>query len=74
MTQHELLNHIEDLLDVIPDSLSIETELCSIVEYDSMAKLSLIVFCDDEFNKKLTAEQLNSFFTVGDIVKFLSAD
>jgi acyl carrier protein len=74
MTQKEILNQIEDVLDVNIDSLSIDMELSSIDEYDSMAKLSLIVMCDDEFNKKLTAEQLNEFKTVGDIVKFLSAD
>jgi acyl carrier protein len=74
MTQKEILNQIEDVLDVNIDSLSIDMELSLIDEYDSMAKLSLIVMCDDEFNKKLTAEQLNEFNTVGDIVKFLSAD
>ncbi|MEN9304697.1 MAG: hypothetical protein RL264_3126 [Bacteroidota bacterium] len=73
MTQKEILNQIEDVLDVSIDSLSIEMELSSIDEYDSMAKLSLIVMCDDEFNKKLTAEQLNDFKTIGDIVVFLSA-
>jgi len=72
MTEKEILNQIEDVLDVNTDTLSLEMELSSIEEYDSMAKLSLIVMCDDEFNKKLTAEQLNEFKTVGDIVDFLS--
>jgi acyl carrier protein len=72
MTEKEILNQIEDVLDVSENSLSLEMELASISEYDSMAKLSLIVLSDDEFDKKLTAEQINDFKTVGDIVNFLS--
>ena len=72
MTEKEILNQIEDVLDVSENSLTIEMELASISEYDSMAKLSLIVLSDDEFDKKLTAEQINDFKTVGDIVNFLS--
>ena len=36
-----------------------------------MAKLSLIVLCDDEFDKKLTGEQIREFKTVKDILNFL---
>ena len=72
MTEKEILNQIEDVLDVSENSLSLEMELVAISEYDSMAKLSLIVLSDDEFDKKLTAEQINDFKTVGDIVNFLS--
>jgi acyl carrier protein len=73
MNQIEILNQIEDVLDVEANSLNLDMELNSIDEFDSMAKLSLIVLCDDEFGKKLTAEQLNDFKTVGDIVNFLAA-
>lgn len=73
MNQIEILNQIEDVLDVEANSLNFDMELNSIDEFDSMAKLSLIVLCDDEFGKKLTAEQLNDFKTVGDIVNFLAA-
>ena len=37
-----------------------------------MAKLSLIVLCDEEFGKKLTGEQIRAFKTVGDIITFLA--
>ena len=46
--------------------------LADIEEYDSMAKLSLIVMSDDEFDKKLTGEQILKFVTIQDIVDFLS--
>jgi acyl carrier protein len=38
-----------------------------------MAKLSIIVLADDDFNKKLTGETMREFKTVGDIITFLSA-
>lgn len=71
MKTQEILNLIEETLELAEGSLSLDTLLDSIGEYDSMAKLSLIVLSDDEFGKKLTGEQLRDFKTVGDIVSFL---
>jgi acyl carrier protein len=70
MTNQEKLNLIEDALEVAINSLSEDTLLSDIPEYDSMAKLSIIVLCDEEFEKKLTGEQMREFITVGDIVAF----
>lgn len=71
MTNQEKINLIEDALELDLNSLSEDTLLSDIAEYDSMAKLSIIVMCDDEFGKKLTGEQIRDFKTVGDIVSFL---
>ena len=62
---------IEYKLDVDQGSLNEESVLAQIEEYDSMTKLSLIVMCDDEFNKKLTGEQLIEFKTIKDILDFI---
>jgi acyl carrier protein len=72
MTNQEKINLIEDALELDLNSLSEDMLLSDIAEYDSMAKLSIIVMCDDEFGKKLTGEQIRDFKTVGDIVSFLS--
>lgn len=71
MSNTEVLNQIEEVLDVNEGTLQMDMKLEDVEEYDSMAKLSLIVMSDDDFDKKLTAEQLNDFQTVGDIVNFL---
>lgn len=71
MSNTEVLNQIEEVLDVNEGTLRMDMKLEEVEEYDSMAKLSLIVMSDDDFDKKLTAEQLNDFQTVGDIVNFL---
>lgn len=69
--KNEILSELEEVFDVSEGSLSSDITLDSIPEFDSMAKLSLIVMCDDDFGKKLTAEQLNEFNTIGDVVAFL---
>lgn len=71
MTNEEKMRLIEETLELDANSLTEETVLADVEEYDSMAKLSLIVLCDDEFGKKLSGEELRSFKTVKDILDFM---
>ena len=71
MTNQEKIKLIEETLELEENALTSETLLADVAEYDSMAKLSLIVLCDDEFNKKLTGEQIQEFKTVQDILDFM---
>lgn len=71
MTQEEKIALLEDMLELDGGTLTPETELSSIDEYDSMAKLSLIVLMDDECGKELTGEQIREFNTVQDILDFM---
>lgn len=71
MTNEEKIAMLEDILELENGTLSAETELASVDEYDSMAKLSLIVLMDDEFNKKLTGEKISEFKTVQDVLDFM---
>lgn len=71
MTQEEKIALLEDMLELDTNSLTPDTELASIEEYDSMAKLSLIVLMDEEFGKRLSGEQILKFKNVGDILAFM---
>ena len=71
MTNKEKINLLEDAFELDENTLSEETLLDNIVEYDSMAKLTLIVLCDDDFDKKLTGEQIKDFNTIKDILDFM---
>jgi acyl carrier protein len=71
MTNEEKIAMLEDTLELDGGSLKPETVLADIDEYDSMAKLSLIVLMDDECGKKLTGEQIRQFKTVQDILDFM---
>lgn len=71
MNNQEILNLIADALELLPNSLQEDQKLEELPEFDSMSKLSIIVLADDEFQKRLTGEQLRAFITIGDIVNFL---
>jgi acyl carrier protein len=73
MTNEEVISLIEETLEIESNTLNSETLLDDIIEFDSMGKLSVIVMADDEFDKKLTGEQMKKFKTVGDIVMYLNA-
>lgn len=71
MTQEEKIAMLEDMLELDKGLLKPEMELSCIPEYDSMAKLSLIVMMDEECGKKLTGEQIRELKTVQDILDFM---
>ena len=71
MTQEEKIAMLENMLELEAGSLNPEMELKDIAEYDSMAKLSLIVMMDEECGKKLTGEQIREIKTVQDILDFM---
>lgn len=68
MSIKEKLAMLEDLLEIEEGSLSEETDLDDIEEYDSMTKLSIMVMLEDEFDVKLDGATIKGFKTVGDIV------
>lgn len=70
MEVKEKLALLADVLEV-EDELTPEMVLSEIDEYNSMAKLSLIVMMSDEFSKKLTNEEIKSFVTVQDILNYM---
>lgn len=71
MTNEEKIAMLEEVLELDGGSLKPEMNLNEIAEYDSMAKLSLIVMMDEECGKKLTGEQIREFKTVQDILDFM---
>ncbi|WP_242840801.1 acyl carrier protein [Butyrivibrio proteoclasticus] len=71
MTEQEKIALLEETLDAEEGSLKADMELTEVEEYDSMAKLSIIVMMEDEFGKKLSADDVRAFKTVGDILKWM---
>ena len=70
MSDQETIELIAEALEMEASDLRPESRLEDIPEYDSMAKLSVIVVMDEEFGKKLTGETMQEFKTVGDIISF----
>ena len=68
MTIKEKLNFLEDLLDIEKDSLSEETKLEEISEWDSISAIILIAGFDETFQKVITPAEVKEFKTVKDII------
>lgn len=71
MTKEEKIALLEDMMEMQSGSLTEETTLKDVPVWDSMAALSLIVLCDEQFGKKLSGDQIQEFKSVKDILEFL---
>ena len=71
MTNAEKIAKLEEAWDLDEGTLTEDTVLEDVDEFDSMGKLSLIVLCDDEFSKKLDGATIRGFKTVKDILDFM---
>lgn len=68
MTSKEKLNLLEELLDIEKDTLSEDTELNNLSQWDSLAVIIVIAMFDSDFGKIITSEEVKGFVTVNDIM------
>jgi acyl carrier protein len=68
MTEREKLALLEDMFEMEEGELSPDMKLKEVEAWDSMMMLSLIVLMNDEFGKKLTGDEIDTFETIGDII------
>lgn len=71
MTQEEKIALLEETLEADEGSLTPDTLLEDVDEYDSMTKLAVIVMMSDEFGVKLTSDVVKGFVKVGDILALM---
>ncbi|MGI6085621.1 MAG: phosphopantetheine-binding protein [Acetivibrionales bacterium] len=71
MTEKEKLALLEEMLELDEGSLSPETSLESINEWDSVAALSLIVLMDEEFGRQLTGKEIKDLKYINDILSLM---
>ena len=73
MDLKQKLAALEEIMDVEEGTLTPETDLESIEEWDSLSALSFVVFMGDEFNKKVGGAEIRAFRTVQDILDIMVA-
>ena len=73
MSEKEKLALLEEVMELDEGALTPEMELGEIEEYDSLTKLAIIVMVEDEFGKKLNAEDFKKFNKVEDILDIMEA-
>lgn len=71
MTNEKKLELLAEIFECEKNLLNINTNLEQLPTWDSMTKLSLIVMIEDECGKKITANELRAFTTVGDIMTYM---
>ena len=72
MDEKKKLALLEDVMAMKAGKLSSNMILEQIDEYDSMARLQLMMMMNDEFGKNLTDSQIKSFKTVQDIMDVMN--
>ena len=72
MTLQEKLLALEEIMELDEGSLSPETLLENIDEWDSLAALSFVVLLKDEFDKAIPGQQIREFQTVQDMLDVMS--
>lgn len=68
MTKSEFFDAINELLELDPGTISDATELNTINEWDSLAKLSVVAFLDSQFDVFLSGDKLEQISTGSDLV------
>ena len=72
MNLQEKLTLIEEVLDVAEGSLTPETLLAEVDEWDSIAALSLVVMLDEKFEKTVSEAQIKALESVNDILAYMN--
>ena len=62
-----------DDLRVNPDDVTMEAELAADLGINSLELADLVYTCEDKFNVEIGDDDLHTFKTVGDVVRFLES-
>jgi acyl carrier protein len=62
---------ISEILEV--DTIEMNDELDSFEAWDSLTILSIIAFCDDEYNVVLSAEEINNSETINGLKELIKS-
>ena len=71
MKKDSFFKEFSEYLEFEDVELKEDTNLNSIDEYDSLAQMSIIAFADENFNIKLSGEQLRNITTIKSLMEFL---
>ena len=66
-----LKKFLVDELSVNEDEITMEAELSGDLGINSLELADLVYVCEEKFNIEIADEDLHSFVTVGDVVRYL---
>ena len=71
MSIKEKIAMLEEIMELDEGTLSLETKLEEVDEWDSIAAISYIAMLDENFSKSISAATINSFVTVADAIHYM---
>jgi acyl carrier protein len=71
MTEQELINELENMMGIDPSSLSKESVLGDLPQWDSMQILSFILMVEDKFKLVVEGPEVAKAKTVSDLMLLL---
>jgi acyl carrier protein len=74
MKKSEFIDLFVEELEIEDIQITVDTELKSLAEWDSLAVLSVIAIASDNFNCKITAQQLKDVKKISDIIELIGLD
>lgn len=74
MTLKEKLAALEEIMELDEDTLTPETRLKDIEEWDSLSALSFVVLLGDEFDRKISGQEIRNFETIQDMINVMEPE
>lgn len=74
MTNEEKIIALEEMMDLEHGSITSDTMLSDLEDWDSVAFLSFIALLDDEFDKQIQGSVIRQQKTVGDLMTLMEKE
>ena len=74
MTKKEFLNHLEEIIEADPDTLTGGEMLTDLKKWDSLAIVGFIAMVDEKFGITLSGKNLQQCRSIADLVALVGED
>ena len=74
METKDKLALLEDIMELDEGSLTPETRLDELDEWDSLSALSFVIMLGDEFNRKISGQEVRAFERIQDMLAVMEPE
>jgi acyl carrier protein len=71
MKQEEFLREVEKMLELEINTLTMDTLIADVEEWDSMSAVSFLALCDSKYDKLINPMSLKGCKTFEDLIKLI---
>lgn len=72
MNENKFIEDVENLLEMEPGSINLNTQIKSLDKWDSLAFVSFLAVANSTYGVKVSSDNLREAKTVGDLMKLVS--